>query len=206
MTAAHMSSTLECLHHWFLKVPTQKSRHVWSVLPAKAAGAERGVTMTYTEAHDKAFMDRFLHLRDVNAFPYFDPFSHDWLPSGYFHSNMATFRKKTFINSWHAGTWHDDQFMLDPDYMNTFAEKVLKLAGTTTRLPAFATALWFYKRPQTEWPTEHPFVEGLPLQPGDVISQFRTDFFFADDAEWSPIFDEQSDLDSTLRGAWPQNA
>lgn len=132
-------------------------------------------------------------------YPFFDPFSHVWLPQGYSHSNMATFRKNTFMRRWEACRWDGEFVVLADDYADIFAERVLRKGGNLTRIPALSCAIWFYKKPTTEWPTDHPFNLGIPQSSADVINQFRADFGFEDGAVWSKIFDDNSPIDSQLR-------
>ena len=200
VTKLDLTDALAALKTWGSKVSTQPSRHVWSVLPLKHAGVKPGASIAYTEDLDRKFMDQFFLLRGGDR-PYFDPFSMTWLQEGYYHSNLATSRKKTFNNSWHAGSLINDSQSLADDYAEIFRAKALTKSGTTTKLPALSCAIWFYKRPLTEWDTTHPFSEGLPDTTG-MLEQFRIDFHFQDDSEWSTIFDSSSPLDDELRSRW----
>lgn len=197
---ADLTQTLDALKSWGSKVSTQPSRHVWSVLPLKHSSLLPGGSIRYTEDLDRKFMDRFFMLRNGDR-PYFDPFSMTWLQEGYYHSNLATSRKKTFNNSWHAGSLANDVQSFAPDYAEIFRLKALTKSGITTPLPALACAIWFYKRPEAEWSDAHPFAQGLPDVPA-ILEQFRADFHFQDDQEWFAIFDTSSALDEELRDRW----
>ncbi len=189
VTPSLLKVSLQSLASWAAQVPKQKSRHIWSVLPLKLKGAQPGKGLTYTEGDDRDFMDAHMKVRDDSSvYPYFDPFTHIWLPAGYFHSNMATFRKNTFARSWSACTWVDDDLVLASDYAEIFAEKALTKGGVVTKVPALPCAVWFYKKPTIEWPKEHAFHLGLPDDPSIVIEQFREDFHFGDSQEWHAIF------------------
>lgn len=205
MTKAYVESSdltraLNALKDWGSKVSTQPSRHVWSVLPLKHAGAKAGGAIDYTEELDKRFMDLYFRLRDGDR-PYFDPFSMTWLQEGYYHSNLATSRKKTFNNSWKAGTFDQGRQSLAQDYAEIFREKALTRSGETTRLPAYSCAIWFYKRPSVEWGSGHIAATGLPAS-DDLLTLFREDFSFDNDSEWASIFDEHSPFDAELREEW----
>ncbi|GAB3747464.1 hypothetical protein GCM10027599_00850 [Yimella radicis] len=193
---------LDALKAWGTKVSTQPSRHVWSVLPLKHAGISPGASIAYTEDLDRKFMDQFFRLRQSDR-PYFDPFCMTWLPEGYYHSNLATSRKKTFNNSWHAGALTGDSQSFALDYAQIFSAKALTRSGVTTKLPALSCAIWFYKRPAFEWGHEHPFANGLPPL-GGIFEQFRSDFHFQDDGEWGAIFDTALSLEEGLANRWSQ--
>lgn len=197
---ADLTHALAALKAWGSRVSTQPSRHVWSVLPLKHSGVSAGGSIEYTEDLDRRFMDQFFLLRSGDR-PYFDPFSMTWLQEGYYHSNLATSRKKTFNNSWRAGSLNNDFQSLATDYASIFRTKALTKSGVTTALPAFACAIWFYKRPKSEWSDTHPFVQGLPSA-ADTLAQFRVDFHLLDDQEWNAIFDPNSPLDAQLRDRW----
>jgi 5-methylcytosine-specific restriction protein B len=192
-----LRSSLDVLSRWTAAVPTQKSRHVWSLLPPKFKGANSTTSISYAESDDRDFMDAFLKIRPENDdSPYYDPFSLTWLPDGYFHSNMATFRKHTFVRSWRAAEWDQDSLRLSEDYAEVFESKVLAKGGAVTKIPAVACAVFFYKRPSAEWPAGHPFANGVAEDAADLVKQFKTDFGFDVDSEWERIFDP----DPTLLG------
>jgi len=193
---------IQGLGNWYSQVPQQKSRHVWSLLPLKVAGAQAGAPLAYTESDDRGFMERFMLVRDgASAYPFFDPFSHTWLPAGYAHSNMSTFRKNTFMRRWGACIWDGETVVLADDYAAIFAERVLRKSGNLTRIPALSCAIWSYKKPSIEWPDDHPFRAGLPTSSSQVIDRFRKDFAFTDEREWLRIFDADSLIDTQLRVA-----
>ncbi|HEX8304452.1 MAG TPA: hypothetical protein VF612_06225 [Jatrophihabitans sp.] len=166
---------------------------MWSLLPPKYRSAGITAPIPYSEADDRQFMDQFLRLRD-SQHPYFDPFTRAWLPAGFFHSNMATYRKNTFVRSWGAAEWDGNHLQLSPNYSLIFASKVLTKAGSASRIPALACAIFFYKRPSAEWGPEHPFAAGVPDAPDALVQQFRADFSFEADSEWTPIFDPDPSL------------
>lgn len=198
MTAAFVSKpllarALDVFAAWSHTVNQQRSRHVWSLLPVKLAGAVPGNQIVYSELDDKAFMDRFLALRD-GEYPYFDPFIRDWLPAGYFHSNMATMRKNRFVAAWNAATWKDDLLSLADNYLDVMATKALSKAGKVQRIPAIACAVWFFKKPSREWPGDPDLVDGVPLDAGEMVNLFLAKFNLQADPGTEIIFDLAFDL------------
>ena len=189
-----LGAALGTFESWSARVSLQKSRHVWSLLPLKVRGAMPGRPLAYVEQNDREFMDRFLSVRDDPAFPYFDPFVRSWLPSGYFHSNMATMRKNRFAREWGACDWDGSIIRLAPNYADIFVDKVLTKAGTAARIPALACAIWFFKRPSVEWPDDSDFADGVPPEPAGAVAMFRKKFNFDNDAGWAPIFDDDPSL------------
>lgn len=183
------------LRRWVEQVPRQYSRHVWSILPPKLAGALPDVAIFYEESNDYAFMDRFLKYGEANPdFPYFDPFTQEWLPAGYPHSNLATFRKKTFARSWGACSWDGEQLQLAPTYGATFAGKALTKARQIALIPALACAVWFFKKPDSEWPEDDEIKSGVPRSPAEMVALFRDRFGFDNDPSWSTIFDDSDSV------------
>jgi hypothetical protein len=184
---------VSCLSGWAAKVPVQKSRHVWSLLPPKFSGAMASHAITYSETNDKEFLSRFLDVRG-GPDPYFDPFSASWLRAGYWHSNISTNRKGTFARVWHACEWEGDRLILSPNYADIFVSQVLTKRGGVTRIPALACALWFFKRPSAEWQGDPALAEGVPDSPTDLISLFKDKFHFGTDEGWKAIFDTDPGL------------
>lgn len=184
-----LDEALRVLESWSSRVVRQRSRHVWSLLPVKARGAMPGRAISYEERNDHEFMDRFLAVRDDQAYPYFDPFSREWLPANYFHSNMATMRKNRFSRQWGACEWDDGILRLADDYPDVFVTKVLTKGGEVTRIPAIACAVWFFKRPSAEWPHDPELADGVPSDPSSVIQAFQKKFNFQQDNGWTAIFD-----------------
>lgn len=185
-----LDAALRTLESWSAGVVKQKSRHVWSLLPLKVRGAMPGQSLEYVEQNDREFMDRFLGVGDDPIFPYFDPFSRQWLPSGYYHSNMATMRKNRFASIWGACQWNNEVIRLAPDYADIFVDKVLTKAGTAARIPALACAIWFFKRPSVEWPDDSDFANGVPHEPTEAVAMFRKKFNFVNDLGWHSIFND----------------
>jgi MoxR-like ATPase len=183
-----LADAVGCLSAWTGQVPKQFSRHVWSILPPKLAGANITKPINYEESDDFRFMDRFLRITDGNH-PYFDPFTETWLPAGYPHSNLATFRKKTFVRSWKAAAWDGPYLKLSPGYGDIFESKVLSKAGSITRIPALALAVWLFKKPSTEWSNIAEVSDGLPHTAHGLIALFQDKFGFDDDPAWEKIFD-----------------
>jgi MoxR-like ATPase len=181
------------LSTWTASVPKQFSRHIWSVLPPKLSGAQVGKPIEYSESDDFAFMDRFLRLGS-GKWPYFDPFTRSWLPEGFPHSNLATFRKKTFVRSWEAATWDGTVLTLSPDYGTKFEKKVLTKSGQITRVPALALAIWVFKQLSSEWPENQVVTSGIPTSAEETISALRTAMNFDYDPAWDLIFDSSPDL------------
>jgi hypothetical protein len=164
------------------------------VLPPKLKGAGVRSPIEYHESDDFEFLDRFLRVTDAaEPYPYFDPFTQEWLPLGYPHSNLATFRKKTFVRSWQAGEWDGNRLSFATDYGELFVSKVLSKAGEVTRVPALPCAVWFFKRPAEEWPGRSWEREGLPDSGAELVELFRDEFGFADDPAWWEIFDVSED-------------
>jgi 5-methylcytosine-specific restriction protein B len=184
-----LDSALQAIESWSSKVVRQRSRHVWSLLPLKVLGAMPGQPLAYAEQNDREFMDRFLYVRDDSSYPYFDPFSRQWLPIGYFHSNMATMRKNRFARQWGACEWEGDALRLAPDYADIFVDKVLTKGGEVARIPALPCAVWFFKRPSTEWPDDPDFADGVPPDAAAAVAMFRKKFHFEEDLAWADIFD-----------------
>lgn len=185
-----LDAALRVLESWSSQVVRQRSRHVWSLLPVKLQGAMPGQTIAYEEQNDQDFMRRFLAVRDDPAYPYFDPFSREWLPAGYFHSNMATMRKNRFSQKYHACDWDGQVLSLATDYASIFVDKVLTKAGVATRIPAIACAVWFFKRPSVEWRGDPDLAGGVPSDPSSAVEEFRKKFSFEHDGGWSAIFDD----------------
>ena len=193
-----LRGALTRLDTWARTVPKQSSRHVWSILPPKAKGAKPGKPLQYEESDDFSFMDRFnLFGEDEPLFPYFDPFTFTWLPAGFPHSNLATYRKKTFARSWKACEWESNTLTLSPDYGEVFALRALTKAGMTQRIPALACAIWFFKRPNDEWPDTTGLASGIPESAQDLIDLFKEKFNFSNESAWADIFD---DSDNVLPG------
>jgi 5-methylcytosine-specific restriction protein B len=189
-----LDQALLVLESWSSQVVLQRSRHVWSLLPIKVSGAMPGESLSYAEQNDREFMDRFLAVRDDPDYPYFDPFSRRWLPSGYFHSNMATMRKNRFAREYGACEWEDETIRLAPNYADIFVKKVLTKAGAAARIPAVACAVWFFKRPSAEWPDDSDLTNGVPANAADTVSMFRKKFNFEGDPGWTAIFDPDPSL------------
>lgn len=185
-----LDAALRGLESWSAKVVVQRSRHVWSLLPVKVRGARPGESIAYTEQNDYEFMERFLAVGANLDDPYFDPFSRKWLRSGYSHSNMATMRKNRFAREYGACEWDGEVLSLAPNYADIFVKRVLTKAGTAARIPALACAIWFFKRPSTEWPDDVDFADGVPPEPTGAVAMFKKKFNFENDAGWSSIFDE----------------
>jgi hypothetical protein len=186
---ALVERAVERLHDWYRSVPTNKSRHVYSILPTKLAGAMPGAQIAYREEDDRRFLDRFFRYRDGDD-PYFDPFSRGWLKAGYAHSNAATFRKGTFRDSWQACKWDGEHLQLAIGYHLTVEERMLTKGGKVSRIPALPLAVWFFKRPTAEWPDDHELhAHGMPEDPADLIELFRTAFHFSSDPGWDALFD-----------------
>lgn len=200
VTKDDLAGALAALKAWGSEVSTQPSRHVWSILPLKFSGAGPGLSIEYTEELDREFMERFFSLRSGDR-PFFDPFSMTWLQEGYYHSNLATSRKKTFNNSWHAGSLVDGYQSLSSDYAEIFRAKALTKSGVASNIPALSCAIWFYKMPSAEWGADHEFAQGL-TESDQIVRKFREDFNFVDDSEWTAIFDDNSSLDQTLKERW----
>jgi 5-methylcytosine-specific restriction enzyme B len=198
VSEALLAESIERLHDWYRLVPAQKSRHVWSFLPVKLGGAMPNKTISYKEEDDQRFLNRFFRYRDTSE-PYFDPFSRMWLKAGYGHSNAATFRKNTFQNRWQACTWEGDAFTLKSNYHLIIRDKVLTKAGQVSRIPVLPLAVWFFKRPSVEWPTETQMHQGVPQSPKDLVALFRRSFYFEEDPGWNTIFDDRL----TLLGGFP---
>lgn len=190
-----LEEAVAALRKWAQHAPRQPSRHIWSILPPKLAGALPNVQISYQENDDFAFMDRFARYGDDNpAFPYFDPFTQEWLPAKFPHSNLATFRKKTFARSWDACSWDGMQLEFRPSYGATFAAKGLTKAGSVSLIPALACAVWFFKKPDAEWPGDTEVNAGLPSSPADMVALFRNRFGFDNDPAWSSIFDDSGSV------------
>lgn len=204
MTRGYVSESLladsvGCLSAWAAQVSIQGSRHVWSVLPPKAAGAGTSGSIQYEESDDFKFLDRFLRVGD-GKFPYFDPFIETWLPEGYPHSNLATSRKKTFVRSWLAATWDGSTLAFSSNYGQIFEDKALTKAKKVTRLPALALAVWMFKNPSKEWPGFEPVADGLPSDPGELVQLLRETFNFDADPAWDFIFDTSVDILADFTG------
>lgn len=189
-----LRAALNSLAKWSARTPKQASRHVWSVLPPKLGGAGMTSPISYEENDDFAFMDRFLRQTDEPTFPYFDPLTREWLPAGYPHSNLATFRKKTFVRSWGAAEWNGSEFVFAADYGKRLAAKALSKAAEIHLVPALPCAVWFFKRPDAEWPGSEVATDGLPASPDALVELFRTKFGFLADPAWGEIFDPSPDL------------
>lgn len=194
VTADLLRRAILALGAWQELVVTQRAVHVWSVLPIKLRGAAAGTAIAYTESNDRDFLDRFLRLRpDDHEYPYFDPFSHEWRPAGYHHSNMATFRKNTFQRSWDACDWDGERLTLSDHYVRVMTDKVLAKAGRVNRIPALPCAVWFFKRPTAEWPDDEELTDGVPADAGGLTQLFKKKFNFTND-EWVAMFDDDPDL------------
>jgi hypothetical protein len=190
-----LDTALGVLGSWSSQVVKQRSRHVWSLLPVKVRGAmPGGRAITYAEQNDHDFMKRFLAVRDDLDYPFFDPFTREWLPTGYFHSNMATMRKNRFARQWGACQWDGQTLSLNTDYANIFVDRVLTKGGEVTRIPAIACAVWFFKRPSGEWRRDPDLTAGVPSNPSDIVDAFRKKFNFEHDGGWPAIFDDDPAL------------
>jgi hypothetical protein len=189
-----LEESVLALNDWAQALKKQRTRHVWSFLPVKFRGAMPGQEIVYREEDDKEFLVRFFEYRS-GAEPFFDPWQRGWLKESYAHSNAATFRKRTFMMSWKACSWEDNEHLtLADDYYDIVREKVLSRAGTTMRIPALPLAVWFYKRPSVEWLGRPELADGVPDDPADLIALFRTDFNFDDDPGWQVLFDANVQL------------
>src|SRR5882757_8716762 len=103
-----LEESVLALNEWAQSLKKQGVRHVWSFLPVKLKGAMPGEKIVYREEDDKAFLERFFEYRSGPE-PFFDPWQRGWLKANYAHSNAATFRKRTFIMSWGACTWENNE-------------------------------------------------------------------------------------------------
>lgn len=183
-----VASALESLEVWHKSVVQQKARHFFSLVPvlARSAGALR---TTYFESDDEAFLRSYLQIGGADSeYPFFDPLSQNWLPRSYAHSNMATFRKRTFFRSWRAGEWEDDAITLSPNYARIFADQALTKAGVVSRIPAWPIVVWIAAVANEnvveapEWPDSLPAtVEGA----GELLRSWLG----MSQADWAQIFD-----------------
>ena len=189
-----LDEALRVLESWSSQVVFQRSRHIWSLLPLKVFGAMPEQPLAYAEQNDREFMDRFLAVRDDPHYPYFDPFSRQWLPGGYFHSNMATMRKNRFARQYGACEWDGEVIRLAPNYAEIFVEKILTKRGAATRIPALACAVWFFKRPSVEWHDDPDLTDGVPSNAAEAVAMFQRKFNFGADPGWNAIFDDDPTL------------
>lgn len=162
------------LGSWRDAVQQQTSSHLYSFLAPKWKGAKPGVPLSYGEADDHEFWDRFFRVRD-GEWPYFDPLKSEWRPHTQWHSNTATQRKNRFVTRWEAATWDDDVLTLAPNYAEIFVSRVLTKAGKITRIPAQSLAIWLLRD------------EDLPPTEQQLVALFKTRFDFSD-PEFATLF------------------
>lgn len=188
VSAQLLEAAINSLHTWYGGVVAQRARHVYSLLPVLRA-ARGALSVQYSERDDNEFLDKYFRIPAASPeHPYFDPFSQEWLPRSYAHSNMSTFRKRTFFPSWKAGTWTKDTIELDPDFARIFRERALTRGDLVHRIPAWPVAVWFAAVSQVNWEDEADEFEPLSAEGSQVADSLRRWLGLSPD-DWELIFD-----------------
>ena len=175
---------------------SQAAMHIVHLLAAKRVGAKPGVAIPYTEQEvDFAFCDSYLKVNESDH-PYYDPFNLEHRIASHPHSNVATARKKTFCDSWKAGSFKEvngiEEFTLAPDYLSTLVDK-MKKGGVYTQLNPVALASWLYR--------ERDFDLGKTA--ADLANVLRTEFGFSN-TEWDALFVTPSPAEIAPFDSWHQ--
>jgi hypothetical protein len=186
--ATLLEASLASLRGWYSSVNQQKARHVFSLFPVLAA-SQGALNVEYFESDDEAFLKNYMAIPSAEeSHPFFDPFSSTWLPKSYAHSNVATFRKRTFFRSWNAGSWSDDQVTLAPNYALTFQQEALTKAGQIHRIPAWAFAVWIAATSGINRVGSPVWPEAIPDTAAEISDLLQT-WLGMNDADWRNIFD-----------------
>jgi len=171
---------------WRKSNDSQASMHLTHILAIKYAGVKPGEEIEYTEQDvDFKFCDKFLKVNETDK-PYFDPLDMSHRIKTHPHSNVATTRKKTFSDSWKAGSFSEagDKvfFKLNENYLSILTNKLAK-KGKYTQINPSSLAIWLYR--------EQRFRAEFTCE--DLVIKMKNDFHF-DDTEWNTLFIQDSPI------------
>lgn len=162
--------------------------HLTHFLAAKRGGVNAKGFLGYTESDDQRFCDEVLRVRD-GEYPYFDPLVGEFRIATHYHSNVATARKKTFSDKWHAASYRTrgdgEEWKFEPNYLTILSEKMLSRGGVTTRIPLYDLCAWLYRA--------RAFPDNISLT--QVRDTFVSEFHFTT-SEAAKLFGE-TQLDGT---------
>lgn len=173
--------SLANLKEWKAQNDNQGVKHLIHVLAAKERGASEDTWIEYTEQMvDFKFCDSYLRVNN-SLKPYYDPFDGDYRIHSHPHSNIATARKKTFVQGWGAGEFKEEDgkvfFKFREKYQEVLTEK-MKKAGVYKKISAIDLAIFLFRRATFE--DDDSILE--------CISRLKRVFNFTD-AEWNTIFE-----------------
>ncbi len=170
------------LREWRDRVDSQGAMHLIHFLAAKKKGVNASGFVAYSEDDDRKFCDEALKVRP-GKYPFFDPLDDEFRIASHFHSNVATMRKKTFADKWHAAEYRNQQgseeWKFTKRYLDILKEKMLSKRGAVSRVPVFDLCAWLYRVKE--------FPNGVTL--ANLATRFKQDYHLGD-REYSTIFTE----------------
>src|SRR6266853_3321402 len=189
ISVQQLVSSLRALANFRSKVNQQGAQHVLSFLALRKAGVGTRGFKQYTEADDKEFFDEFARIAADDPNPYFDPIRGMYRIETHPHSNLATARKGTFARSWGAAAFKqdpgggEDEWKLQPDYLNILREKALTKRGEVTLVPAIPLAAFLFRHQE--------FADSM--RPKDLAAQLKIAFHMSD-SEYNQLFEERTEI------------
>ncbi|HEY2495966.1 MAG TPA: AAA family ATPase [Candidatus Angelobacter sp.] len=189
ISVQQLVSSLRALANFRSKVNQQGAQHVLSFLALRKAGVGTRGFKRYTEADDKEFFNEFARIAADDPNPYFDPIRSMYRIETHPHSNVATARKGTFARSWGAAAFKqepgggEDEWKLQPDYINILREKALTKRGEVTLVPAIPLAAFLFRHQE--------FADSM--RPKDLGAQLKIAFHMSD-SEYNQLFEERTEI------------
>lgn len=181
-------NSLRALAEFRGKVNQQGAQHILSFLALRRAGVGTKSYTKYTESDDKDFFNEFARVAPSAPDPYFDPIRSMYRIETHPHSNVATARKGTFARSWGAASFKpsksgEEQWKLEPDYVNIIRDKALTKRGEVTRVPALPLGAFLFRAKEFSDRT----------QPSDLGSELKKTFGLTD-TEYESLFEESTPI------------
>ena len=165
------------------------------LLALKQMGADPSSEVQFEERDDFLFWDRyFLVDEQSQTGRYYDPFAGTRRIATHPHSNVATTRKATFANAWHAASYRIENgrtlWKLSEDYLRQVRERALVGGGQVQRIPTLDLVVWMWRH--------ESFRDSATLL--ELQARFGSEFHLSPQ-EYSTVFEGLSTSPGTLSGS-----
>lgn len=138
------------LSNWRDETQSQASAHLFPFLALLEEGVNAEDFTDYEEQDDFDFFNAYFNVPGDESSPYFDPLTRTRRIQSHPHSNVATARKNTFQNRWHAGesrvtSEKKTQWKLARDCAEILRQRVMTKSGEVTRPNCVDVAVWLFR-------------------------------------------------------------
>lgn len=210
---SRVRSAIVALATWRQEAKSQAAMHLWPLLAIVEKGANSEKFITFEEADDFQFWDRYARFPGESRGQgdstigftedyYIDPLMRLGKPSDYPHRSPSTIRKRTFLNSWKAALLEDDdRWKLAKNFADIFKARALQRDDVVHRVPVVDLAVWLFRH--EEFPDDAT-AKTLELEFQNQFKFSRADYdklFVFSDENPEQIFTDTKPDDGAYRSA-----